>query len=182
MRDKGANLAASLFARLGNLARSRNVDMQFMLRRYAIERLLARLEVSPHRDRFILKGAMLFTAWLDDPFRPTQDLDLMGQGDPAVEAVNAMFADVCRIPIEMDGLTFDAGALRAESIRENQAYGGVRVKTVAMLGRTRIPVQVDVGFGDVITPAARDLEFPPLLFESGPRLRAQLRGRKARAR
>lgn len=172
MRDKGANLAASLFARLGNLARGRKLDMQFMLRRYAIERLLARLEVSPYRDRFILKGAMLFTAWLDDPFRPTQDLDLLGLGDPAVEAVRAVFADVCRIPIEMDGLTFDAGVLRAESIRENQACGGVRVKTAAMLGRTRIPVQIDVGFGDVITPAAQDLEFPPLVFETGPRLRA----------
>lgn len=136
MKDKGAILAASLFARLGILARSRNVDMQFMLRRYAIERLLARLEVSPNRDRFILKGAMLFTAWLDDPFRPTQDLDLMGQGEPAVEAVKAIFADVCRIPIEMDGLSIDADAFRAEPIRENQAYGGVRVKTVAMLGRT----------------------------------------------
>ncbi len=172
MRDKGANLAASLFARLRVLARDRNVDMQFVLRRYAIERLLARLEASPHRDRFVLKGAMLFTVWLDDPFRPTQDLDLLGQGDPAVDAVKAAFADVCRIPIEKDGLTFDAGALRAEAIRENQAYGGVRVKTAAMLGRTRIPVQIDVGFGDVITPAAQDLEFPPLLFETGPRLRA----------
>lgn len=172
MRDKGANLAASLFARLRGLARERNVDMQFMLRRYAIERLLARLEASPHRDRFILKGAMLFTVWLDDPFRPTQDLDLLGEGDPAVDAVRAVFADLCRIPIEMDGLTFDAGALRAEAIRENQAYGGVRVKTAAMLGRTRIPVQIDIGFGDVITLAAQDLEFPPLLFEAGPRLRA----------
>ncbi|MEQ1928968.1 MAG: nucleotidyl transferase AbiEii/AbiGii toxin family protein [Parvularculaceae bacterium] len=172
MRDKGANLAASLFARLRVLARDRNVDMQFVLRRYAIERLLARLEASPHRDRFVLKGAMLFTVWLDDPFRPTQDLDLLGRGDPEIDAVKAAFADVCRIPIEMDGMTFDAGALRAEAIRQDQAYGGVRVRTAAMLGRTRIPVQIDVGFGDVVTPPAQDLEFPPLLFESGPRLRA----------
>lgn len=172
MRDKGANVAASVFARLRNLARDRNVDMQYMLRRYAIERLLARLAASPHRDRFVLKGAMLFTAWLEDPFRPTQDLDLLGQGDPSVNAVNAAFADVCRIAIDMDALTFDTAALRAEEIREEQRYGGVRVRTAAMLGRTRIPVQIDVGFGDVITPAAQDLEFPPLLFETGPRLRA----------
>lgn len=171
MRDKGANLAASLFSRLRNLARDRNIDMQFMLRRYAIERLLARLEASPHHDRFVLKGAMLFTAWLDDPFRPTQDLDLLGHGDPAVDAVAAVLADVCSIPIDTDGLTFDARALRAEAIREDQDYGGVRVKTAAMLGRTRIPVQIDVGFGDVITPTAQHLEFPPLLFEAGPRLR-----------
>lgn len=166
------NRAASMFARLRALARDRNVDMQFVLRRYAIERLLARLEASPHRERFILKGAMLFTVWLDDPFRPTQDLDLLGQGDPAIDAVKSAFADVCRIPIEMDGLTFNVGALRAEAIREDQAYGGVRVRTAAMLGRTRIPVQIDVGFGDVVTPQAQDLEFPPLLFEAGPRLRA----------
>lgn len=71
-----------------------------------------------------------------------------------------------------DGLAFDADGLRVETIREDQQYGGVRIKTVAFLGKTRIPVQVDIGFGDAITPAAEELEFPSLLTPKGPRLKA----------
>lgn len=172
MKDRPANLPASVLARLRNVARDKRTDHQLILRRYAIERLLHRLSISQHRDQFILKGAMLFTAWLDDPFRPTQDLDLLGFGDPAVTAVKTMFQAICRIEVEDDGLVLDADGLNVEPIREDQQYGGVRVKTTAFLGRTRIPVQVDIGFGDAVTPAAQELEFPSLLSAEGPRLRA----------
>lgn len=80
MKDKPANRPASVLARLRNVAKKRSTDYQLILRRYAIERLLHRFSISPYRDQFVLKGAMLFTAWLEDPFRPTQDLDLLGQG------------------------------------------------------------------------------------------------------
>lgn len=172
MKDRPANLPASVLTRLRNVARERRTDYQLILRRYAIERLLHRLSISPHRDQFILKGAMLFAAWLDDPFRPTQDLDLLGFGDPAVTAIRAVFDAICRIEAEDDGLAFDTDGLSVEPIREDQQDGGVRVKTTAFLGRTRIPVQVDIGFGDAITPAARELEFPSLLSAEGPRLKA----------
>lgn len=165
MKDKPANLPASILARLRNIARDKQTDNQLILRRYAIERLLYRLSISPHRDQFILKGAMLFTAWLNDPFRPTQDLDLLGFGNPAVTAIRSVFETICRIEAERDGLVYDA-------IREGQQYGGVRVQTTAFLGRTRIPVQVDIGFGDTVTPTAQELEFPSLLSAEGPRLRA----------
>ncbi len=172
MKGKPANLTASVLARLRNVAREKNTDYQLILRRYAIERLLHRLSISPYRDQFVLKGAMLFTAWLEDPFRPTKDLDLLGHSDPATSTIEAAFRAICQTQAEDDGLIFDTNGLNAESIREDQQYGGVRVKTRAFLGKTQIPVQVDIGFGDAITPAAQELEFPPLLFAEGPRLKA----------
>lgn len=172
MMDKPANLPASILARLHNVAREKQTDYQLILRRYAIERLLHRLSISPHRDQFILKGAMLFAAWLDDPFRPTQDLDLLGFGDPAVTAIKTVFTAICQAQVEDDGLVLDTDGLSVEPIREDQQYGGVRVKTTAYLGRTRIPMQVDIGFGDAVTPAAQELEFPSLLSAEGPRLKA----------
>ncbi|MDX8449217.1 nucleotidyl transferase AbiEii/AbiGii toxin family protein [Mesorhizobium captivum] len=173
MKDRPANLPASILARLRSIARDKQTDNQLILRRYAIERLLYRLSISPHRDQFILKGAKLFTAWLDDPFRPTQDLDLLGFGNPAVTAIRTVFETICRIEAEDDGLVFDAdGGLSVEAIREGRQYGGVRVQTTAFLGRTRILVQVDIGFGDAVTPTVQELEFPSLLSAEGPRLRA----------
>ena len=172
MKDKPVNLPASVLARLRNVARAKNTDYQLILRRYAIERLLYRLSISPQRDQFVLKGAMLFTAWLGDPFRPTQDLDLLGHGDPATSSIETAFCTICETVADDDGLVFDVGDLRVEPIREEQQYGGVRVKTTSFLGKTRIPVQVDIGFGDAITPAAEELEFPPLLASEGPLLQA----------
>lgn len=172
MRDRPTNLAASVLARLKNVAREKNTDYQFIQRRYAIERLLHRLSLSPHRDQFILKGAMLFTAWLSDPFRPTQDLDLLGYGDPTTSVIEVAFKAICATQVEEDGLVFSAEDLVAEPIRRDQHYGGVRVKTRAFLGKTKIPIQIDVGFGDAVTPEAEMLEFPALLSPQGPRLRA----------
>ncbi|OHV89926.1 hypothetical protein ORS3428_29410 [Mesorhizobium sp. ORS 3428] len=159
MKDRPANLPASILARLRNIARSKQTDNQLILRRYAIERLLYRLSISPHRDQFILKGAMLFTAWLNDPNRPTQDLDLLGFRNPAVTAIRSVFETICRIEAEKDGLAYDANGLSVEVIREGQQYGGVRVQTTASLGRTRIPVQVDIGFGDAVTRGRRNWNF-----------------------
>ena len=172
MKDRPTNLSASVLARLRNVAREKKTDYQLILRRYAVERLLHRLSISPYRDQFILKGAMLFTAWLGDPFRPTQDLDLLGRGDPSAPAIRAAFLTICKSEAADDGLIFDTDDLSAAPIREAHEYGGIRVKTKAFLGKTRIPVQVDIGFGDAITPAAQELEFPSLLTPEGPRLKA----------
>lgn len=172
MTRKPVNLPASIGTRLRNIALARQTDLAFIFRRYAIERLLYRLSVSDQRERFVLKGAMLFTAWMPDPFRPTQDLDLLGFGDDDVAAVAASIADICNQGTPEDGLRFDATTIKAEATRAKQDYGGVRVKLQAFLGRTRIPVQIDVGFGDAVTPAITELEFPPLLDAPAPRVRA----------
>lgn len=172
MRDRPANLPASISARLRNIARAKQANPELILRRYALERFLSRLSLSPYHDRFILKGAMLFTVWLADPFRPTKDLDLLGFGDAAVQSIATAFRAICQQAVPDDGLIFDADGLIAEPIREEQQYGGVRVRTKALLGKTRIPIQVDVGFGDVITPAPNEIEFPSLLHPEGPHLKA----------
>jgi predicted nucleotidyltransferase component of viral defense system len=172
MKDKPTNLPASVGARLRNLARERGINLELILRRYALERLLLRLSLSPHRNRFVLKGAMLFTVWLSDPFRPTQDLDLLGLGDAEAQSIATTFRDICRRNVPADGLSFDTDGLIAETIREGQLYGGVRVRTKAFLGKTRIPIQVDVGFGDAVTPGPEEIEFPPLLHDDGPHLKA----------
>jgi hypothetical protein len=147
------NVGASVRARLLDRARAQQSDFQVLLTRYTLERLLYRLSVSEHWDRFILKGAMLFSIWVDTPFRPTRDLDLLGYGESDVESIAAAFRAICSQPVADDGVQFDVAGLKAASIREELKYGGVRVRTTAVIDRARIPVQIDIGFGDAITPA-----------------------------
>ena len=127
------NIGASVRARLLDRARAERSDFQILLTRYALERLLYRLSVSPHRDRFILKGAMLFVTWVADPFRPTRDLDLLGHGDNDAESIAETFRAICAQPVADDGVTFDVAALMAAPIREEVEYGGVRVRTTAII-------------------------------------------------
>ena len=166
------NIGASVRARLLDRARAERSDFQILLTRYALERLLYRLSVSPHRDRFILKGAMLFVTWVADPFRPTRDLDLLGHGDNDAEAIAETFRFICAQPVADDGVTFDIAALTAASIREEMDYDGVRIRTTATIASARISIQVDIGFGDVITPAAIEIDYPTLLEAPAPHLRA----------
>lgn len=166
------NIGASVRARLLDRARAERSDFQILLTRYALERLLYRLSVSRHRDRFILKGAMLFVTWVTDPFRPTRDLDLLGHGDNDAEAIAETFRAICAQPVADDGVTFDVAALTAAAIREEVEYGGVRVRTTATIAGARISIQVDIGFGDAITPAAVEIDYPVLLDTPAPHLRA----------
>ena len=166
------NIGASVRARLLDRARAERSDFQILLTRYALERLLYRLSVSPHRDRFILKGAMLFVTWVADPFRPTRDLDLLGHGDNDAESIAETFRSICAQWVADDGVTFDVAALTAAAIREEVEYGGVRVRTTATIAGARIPIQVDIGFGDAVTPAPVEIDYPVLLDAPAPHLRA----------
>jgi hypothetical protein len=120
-----------------NLARERGQVFDLLLTRYALERLLYRLSISQHRNRFILKGAMLVTTWFDDPHRPTRDLDLLGFGESSAESMLAVWKEICAIPAD-DGITFDGDGLRSSPIREDMEYGGVRLRTTATIARARI--------------------------------------------
>jgi len=171
-RREPKDLAASIRRRLLTLARERGEDFQLVLIHYAVERLLYRLSCSPLADRFVLKGAMLFSTWDEVPRRPTRDLDLLGFGDDAVAAVEAAVAQIVRTEVEPDGLVFDEGSIRGEEIREEQEYGGVRVRLRASLAVARIPLQVDVAFGDVVRPEPRTVEYPTMLGQAVPRLLA----------
>lgn len=167
LRDMGA----SVRARLLNLARERGQVFDLLLTRYALERLLYRLSISPHRDRFVLKGAMLLTSWFEDPHRPTRDLDLLGYGDSSPEAMRGTWKEICGIEAD-DGVTFDGEALNIGPIREDLEYGGLRLRTTATLARARISITVDIGFGDAVEPGVEEIDLPVLLDLPAPHLRA----------
>lgn len=169
---KGINLAASVHQRLLNIGRKTGADPNYLFSRYVMERFLYRLASSEHDKDFVLKGAMLFMAWTGKTYRPTFDLDLLGYGEDSAERIAAVFRKLCVQEVEPDGLVFDAKSVNIEPIREGQEYQGQRVTLVAFLGRARIPVQVDIGFGDVITPKAERIDFPTILDFPPPHIRA----------
>jgi predicted nucleotidyltransferase component of viral defense system len=136
---------------------------------------LYRLSQSPHSARFLLKGALLFLLWSENPHRATRDLDLLGFGNPSVRALEETFRSLCALEVVEDGLLFLAETVQAKAIREDDIYGGVRVTLVARLENARIPVQVDVGFGDAIWPEPQEVDFPTLLDFPAPRLRVYSR-------
>ncbi len=162
-RSNPGDMAASVRARLQNLAKQRSEDFQLVLSRYAIERLVYRLSRSEHTDRFVVKGAILFHVWTENPYRATRDIDFLAHGDNAIENLMAVFADVCDTCVEDDGLIFQANTITGQLIKPDQEYEGVRIQLTAFLQRARIPVQIDIGFGDAISPAPTQLPFPSML-------------------
>lgn len=172
MTDKPlANRAASIKARLLNLARQSQSDFLLVLGRYAAERFLYRLSISSVADRFVLKGAALFRIWSDTEYRPTRDIDFLGFGPSDPESIRVLVETVCAVPCQEDGLAFDTANIAVNGIRDDLTYGGQRVKLTAYLEKTRIPVQLDIGFGDAITPEAIEADYPTLLGHPAPRLR-----------
>jgi len=171
------NMTASVRDRLLTTAKDQGVSFNEILRRYAMERLLYRISLSPHRQQFVLKGAMLFLAWTGHDFQLTKDVDFLGSGSDAPDDVAALFRAVCTVPVpEPDGMEFDPDSVTAEQIREDQVYGGVRVSLVGILASARIPVQADIGFGDAVTPAVETVRFPCVLPDSAiPEVRAYSR-------
>ncbi len=159
-------------ARLLNLAKLRGEDLDLVLKRYGIERLLYRVSQSAHRDAFILKGAMLFELWMGRAHRTTKDLDLLGSGSADIPRLEAIFRELCMLPVDPDGLAFFPESVKGTEIREDSLYQGVRVTLLARLGVARISLQVDIGFGDAVFPAPEEIEYPSLLGFPCPRLRA----------
>jgi predicted nucleotidyltransferase component of viral defense system len=171
MRKPLQNIGASVRARLLNLARERNQPFDLLLTRYTLERLLYRLSSSQYRERFVLKGAMLMTNWVNDPHRPTRDLDLLAFGDSDPEVILAVFRDICAIKAD-DAVVFDISALAVDRVRDELEYGGLRIKTNATVDGAKVRVLIDIGFGDAIEPGLTEIELSVLLDQPAPRLRA----------
>jgi predicted nucleotidyltransferase component of viral defense system len=169
--NKTRNVAASVRQRLLNYSTTIKADPNLVLIWYGIERLLYRLSLSPHKDQFVLKGAMLFRVWSGTNFRATKDLDLLGFVGDEAEPLRQIFVSICEQPVEDDGLTFDASSVHISEIRDDQEYGGFRLSLSAKLGTARVPLQVDVGIGDAITPAPQTTDFPTMLNQPQPRIR-----------
>jgi Nucleotidyl transferase AbiEii toxin, Type IV TA system len=163
--------AASVRARLLNVAKATGTDFNLVLVRFALERLLFRLSTSAHSDRFVLKGALLFTLWYDLPHRATRDADLLGFGPSDTGSMAGVFRDIASVAVD-DGIVFDPASVRVGVIRKDAGYGGVRVTLNGKLANARCVAQVDVGFGDAVTPGPTDAVYPVLLDDlPAPRLR-----------
>ena len=171
-KELSKNLEASVHQRLLNLSRERKEDFNLILTRYTVERLLYRLIRSTYAEKFILKGAMLMAVWMGQSHRPTRDLDLLGSGDASSEYLKQVFQQVCQAQVENDGLIFEHESIDIIEIREGQEYPGQRVKLTANLGNARVRVQVDVSYGDAVTPEAVEIEYPSLLDFPSPQIRA----------
>lgn len=170
MAKAPANIAASAKARLLALARAEGQPFDVLLVRFALERLLYRLSISAQRDNFILKGGLLVTLWLEDSNRVTRDMDFLAFGDASAARLIADFSTIMQIEAD-DGLVFDTKGLAAKPIREEAEYGGMRLSTIALLERTRIPVTIDLGFGDAIAKPADPIAYPTLLDFPDPEIR-----------
>lgn len=166
-----SNVAASVRARLLNVAKAQGVDFNQVLVRFALERILYRLSQSEHADHYLLKGALLFTLWYDMPHRATRDADLLGFGASDLESVTQAFRDIASVAVD-DGIVFDPASVAAEEIRKDAGYAGARILISGELATARCKIQIDIGFGDAVTPGPVDATYPVLLADlPAPRLR-----------
>lgn len=165
------DLAASVRARLLAIAKSQGADFNQVLVRFALERMLYRLSTSAHADRFLLKGALLFTLWYDMPHRPTRDADLLGFGSSDLESIAQTFREIASVEVD-DGIVFDAASVSVEEIRKDAGYAGARVLITAEIAKARCKTQIDIGFGDAVTPSPVQAVYPVLIDDlPSPRLR-----------
>ncbi len=164
------NLEASVQARLQNHARRTKRPFQELLQYYAMERFLYRLSKTPHCTRFVLKGALMMHVWDAPLARATKDVDFLGLLDNALENLARVVREVCAAEVKPDGMVFDPATVKTARIKEDADYEGVRVRLVGLLGRARVAMQIDVGFGDIVTPGAQSITYPALLDFPAPKL------------
>ncbi|VAW80131.1 FIG00645039: hypothetical protein with HTH-domain [hydrothermal vent metagenome] len=169
MRKEVQNIAASVRQKLKNRAAQGKRPFAELLQYYAMERFLYRLTQSNHAGQFVLKGALMLRVWQSPQFRPTMDIDMLGNTSNEIDRICAQVADIISVDIS-DGLVFDPVTVRGEVIKEDADYEGVRVRFIGALGNARVNMQIDVGFGDVIYPEPMKAELPSILDSPAPRL------------
>jgi predicted nucleotidyltransferase component of viral defense system len=165
------NIAASVHRRLLNKAKESSRPFNELLQYFAIERFIYRLSKSPHADKFILKGALMFSAWCGLASRPTMDIDLLGSIDNRLEVISDAIKDACLMDVEADGISFNAETVDAVRITEDAEYEGVRVRVHGSLGNARVSIQIDIGFGDVIVPNPSSVSYPVILDFPAPEMK-----------
>lgn len=157
--------AGSIHDRLLAKARAEGRDFNLLLIRYSLERFVYRIAASPFRDSFLLKGALLFDLWYERPRRPTRDVDLLGLESRDGDEMAVVFRQICTIDCD-DGMSFYPDSVRATEIREDARYGGIRIDLSGLLGTARCRVQIDIGYGDAVTPEPLMASFPLLLADN----------------
>ncbi len=157
------NMSASVHARLLNISRAGGEPFERTFQRYALERFLYRLSQSRYAESYVLKGALMLQVWGRSFARPTRDIDLLGRGTNEVGSVVAAVRNICATAVPPDGLVFDAASIEASLIAEESKYHGVRVTLWAFMGKARIRVRMDVGFGDAAYPPPERITYPTYL-------------------
>jgi len=171
MKKDIRNLEASVRAKLHNKAKEDNRPFSEVLQYYGMERFLYRVSQSKYEDKFVLKGALMFMVWHIPERRTTLDIDFLAQYDNKIASIERMIKDICKIKVVPDGLIFDSKNVKAQRIKEDADYEGVRVKFVGLLERSRIPMQIDIAFGDSIYPKPRIIEYPVIFDFPKPKLK-----------
>jgi hypothetical protein len=171
LKKTAKNIPASVRARLQNIAKETGRPFSEVLQYYAMERFLYRFSRSEYADQFVLKGALMFTVWQVPERRTTLDMDFLARFNNQIESLENLVRDVCRVSVDPDGLVFDPARVKGKKIKENADYEGVRVKFLGFLGRSRVAMQIDVAFGDSISPKPRLIDYPVILDFSQPRLK-----------
>ncbi|ARM33607.1 nucleotidyl transferase AbiEii/AbiGii toxin family protein [Legionella longbeachae] len=156
------NIGESVRSRLKNIAVKEGSDFNAVLTRYGLERLLYRIGESEYSKQFLLKGALLFNLWYDMPHRPTKDIDLLGFGDNDLAYVKQTFSKICRISTD-DGISFLSESVTVDTIKKDGGYTGARVELFGELAKAKIKIQIDIGYGDAVTPGPIDAHYPVLL-------------------
>lgn len=164
--------AVAVRRELAARAQSTGEDMQQLLERYVVERFLYRLSRSDHASSMILKGAVLFSAWLAIRHRHTRDVDFTSLSQIDVDQASQMLREICSIPVENDGVSFHLDRILATDIRAQAKYAGVRLMMPTTIGRARVKLQIDIGFGDVTTPAPQIVELPTVIDSPAPKVLA----------
>jgi hypothetical protein len=171
MKKDIKNIEASVRALLQNKAKETNRPFAEVLQYYGMERFLYRFSCSEYVDKFILKGALMFTVWQVPQRRTTLDIDFSSTYGNQIATIEKVIRDVCKVSVAPDGLIFDSQIIKGQKIKEDADYEGVRVKFRGFLERARIPMQIDVGFGDVIYPKPKTINYPVILDFPKPRLK-----------
>ena len=166
------DLPASIHQKLKNAAQETGRPFNDIVQYYALERWLYRLAQSDYHDRFVLKGALMLLVWKAPMTRPTRDIDLLGRINNSAESIARFVTEVCSVRVEDDAMIFDASHVTVERITEDADYAGMRAKFLASLGKTRLPMQIDIGFSDVVTPEPILVSYPTILDQPSPQLAA----------
>jgi hypothetical protein len=170
VKDKMKNIPASVHQRLLNIAKEENRPLNELLQYFAIERFLFRLGKSKYRSKFILKGAQMMRVWNAPKQRPTKDIDLLGKTRNEIEYLEKIVREVCQTEVVDDGVTFDLESIKGEPIKKDADYQGVRINLKGLLGKIKLDVQIDFGFGDVVVPSPKNIKLPELLDYGKPDL------------
>lgn len=165
-------VSQSVHQKLLNIRDKTGEDFNHLLIRYGLERLLYRLIQSGYGQQFVLKGAMLFALWDNVPRRSTRDIDLLGFEEVSHKRLQQVITDACNVIVLDDGLRFDQESITTSDIRDDQEYHGIRVTLSAFLGNARLPIQMDVGYGDALSPNPATIQYPAILSFPTPLIRA----------